>query len=93
MRQSPDIPTLVDDIGGWLTATLDRERAWNAGSVVVDVEEVVAAVRVFRAPLVLVTSEVGLSLVPTTASAAASWTSWVRSTSGWPRCATGWCCW
>ncbi|BCO35573.1 adenosylcobinamide kinase [Mycobacterium heckeshornense] len=68
LRQSPDIPTLVDDIGGWLTATLDRERAWNTGSVVVDVEEVVAAVRAFRAPLVLVSSEVGLSLVPTTAS-------------------------
>jgi adenosylcobinamide kinase/adenosylcobinamide-phosphate guanylyltransferase len=68
LRQSTDIPTLVDDIGGWLTVTLDREHAWDAGSVAVDVEELVAAVRAFRAPLVLVSSEVGLSLVPTTAS-------------------------
>lgn len=68
LRQSPDTPTLVDDVGGWLTATLDREHAWDAGSVAVDVEGVIAAVRAFRGPLVLVSPEVGLTVVPATAS-------------------------
>ncbi|BBY09121.1 bifunctional adenosylcobinamide kinase/adenosylcobinamide-phosphate guanylyltransferase [Mycobacterium noviomagense] len=68
LRQSPNTPTLVDDIGGWLAATLDREQAWDAGSVAVDVEEVIAAVRAFHGPLVLVSPEVGLTVVPATAS-------------------------
>jgi adenosylcobinamide kinase/adenosylcobinamide-phosphate guanylyltransferase len=68
LRRSPRTPTLVDDIGAWLAAALDRHRAWDAGSVAVDVEELVAAVRAFCAPLVLVSPEVGLSVVPATAS-------------------------
>ncbi|MDI3313754.1 MAG: bifunctional adenosylcobinamide kinase/adenosylcobinamide-phosphate guanylyltransferase [Mycobacterium sp.] len=68
LRHSPRIPTLVDDVGTWLTAALDRHHAWDAGSVVVDIEELVAAVREFQAPLVLVSPEVGLSVVPGTAS-------------------------
>ncbi|MBS4730237.1 bifunctional adenosylcobinamide kinase/adenosylcobinamide-phosphate guanylyltransferase [Mycobacterium sp. SM1] len=68
LRRSPRTPTLVDDIGAWLTAALDRHRAWDAGSVAVDVEELIAAVREFRAPLMLVSPEVGLSVVPGTVS-------------------------
>ena len=33
LRQSPDTPTLVDDLGAWLTGTLDRHQAWENGSV------------------------------------------------------------
>jgi adenosylcobinamide kinase/adenosylcobinamide-phosphate guanylyltransferase len=68
LRQSPDTPTLIDDIGAWLTASLDSHHAWDVGSVAVDVEELVAAVRAFRAPLMLVSPEVGLTVVPATAS-------------------------
>lgn len=32
LRQSPGSPTLVDDLGGWLTGTLDRNNAWDGGS-------------------------------------------------------------
>ena len=84
LRQSPDTPTLVDDIGGWLTATLDRRQAWEGGSVAADVDDMLAAVAEFSSPLVLVSPEVGLTVVPATESAAGSPTSWARSTSDWP---------
>jgi adenosylcobinamide kinase / adenosylcobinamide-phosphate guanylyltransferase len=68
LRQSPQIPTLVDDVGGWLTATLDRRGAWDDdGSVSADVDELLNAVTAFRAPLMLVSPEVGLTVVPATA--------------------------
>jgi adenosylcobinamide kinase / adenosylcobinamide-phosphate guanylyltransferase len=63
-------PTLVDDIGGWLTAVLDRNDAWsgdNDVSVAIDCEELYAAVNAFAAALVLVSPEAGLSVVPATA--------------------------
>jgi adenosylcobinamide kinase / adenosylcobinamide-phosphate guanylyltransferase len=68
LRQSPDTPTLVDDIGGWLTAVIDRHHAWKGGSVLVDVDDMLAAVAEFCSPLVLVSPEVGLTVVPTTES-------------------------
>ncbi|RWA19574.1 hypothetical protein MBRU_16585 [Mycolicibacterium brumae DSM 44177] len=60
------VPTLVDDVGGWLTAAYDG-RGW-AGDVSPDIESLVAAVDRYPAPLVLVSPEVGLTLVPATAS-------------------------
>ncbi len=68
LRQSSDIPTLVDDLGGWLTCTLDRNNAWDDGSVAGPVDDMLAAVGDFAAPLVLVSPEVGLTVVPATAS-------------------------
>ncbi len=68
LRRSPDIPTLIDDVGGWLTAMLDRCGGWQSGSVSVDVDELVDAVAAFDAPLILVSAEVGLTVVPATAS-------------------------
>ena len=68
LRQFPDTPTLVDDIGGWLTATLDHRRAWEGGSVSVDVDDLLAAVDEFCSPLVLVSPEVGLTVLPATES-------------------------
>ena len=69
LRRSPGTPTLVDDVGGWLTAAMDRRQVWERGSVSVDVDELVAAVAEFGSPLVLVSPEVGLTVVPATESA------------------------
>lgn len=68
LRQSPDTPTLVDDLGGWLTGTLDRHRAWENGSIAAAVDEMLDAVRAFESTLVLVSPEVGLAVLPATAS-------------------------
>jgi adenosylcobinamide kinase / adenosylcobinamide-phosphate guanylyltransferase len=65
------VPTLVDDLGNWLTTALDRHRAWsggNAAALALDIEELFAAVNAFGAPLMLVSPEVGLSVVPSTAA-------------------------
>ena len=67
LRSHPDTATLVDDIGGWLTAALDR-RGWDDGSVAADADELLTAVSEFRAPLVLVSPEVGLSVVAPSAA-------------------------
>ncbi len=68
LRCPPQLPTLVDDVGGWLTAMLDRRCGWQDGSVAVDADELVDAVAGFAAPLMLVSPEVGLTVVPATAS-------------------------
>lgn len=72
LRQSPGSPTLVDDLGGWLTGTLDRTNAWDDGSVAAPVgdaiEAMLAAVGAFGSTLVLVSPEVGLTVVPATAA-------------------------
>jgi adenosylcobinamide kinase/adenosylcobinamide-phosphate guanylyltransferase len=60
--------TLVDDIGGWLVAAMDRCEAWNGGSVAREVDQLASAVAAFDAPLALVSPEVGLTVVPATAS-------------------------
>ncbi|KHO19013.1 bifunctional adenosylcobinamide kinase/adenosylcobinamide-phosphate guanylyltransferase [Mycolicibacterium setense] len=62
----PATATLVDDIGGWLTATMDRLDAWTGASVSPAVDALVRAVDAFTAPLVLVSPEVGLTVVPAT---------------------------
>ncbi len=68
LRQSPDTPTLVDDLGAWLTGTLDRNNAWDDGSLAAPVDDMLAAVSAFDSTLVLVSPEVGLTVVPATAS-------------------------
>ena len=68
LRQSPDTPTLVDDLGAWLTSTLDRHQAWENGSVAAPVADMIAAVSAFGSTLVLVSPEVGLTVVPATAA-------------------------
>jgi adenosylcobinamide kinase/adenosylcobinamide-phosphate guanylyltransferase len=67
LRDDPATATLVDDVGGWLTAALDR-RGWDGGSVTDDVDDLVTAVDGFTAPLTLVSPEVGLTVVAATAS-------------------------
>jgi adenosylcobinamide kinase / adenosylcobinamide-phosphate guanylyltransferase len=68
LRQSPT-PTLVDDLGIWLTGTLDRHHGWGEnGSVAAPVADMIAAVSAFGSTLVLVSPEVGLTVLPATAS-------------------------
>lgn len=67
LRADTHTATLVDDIGGWLTATMDRLDAWTGGSVRDDVDELCAAVTGFGGKLTLVSPEVGLTVVPATA--------------------------
>ncbi|HTI78590.1 MAG TPA: bifunctional adenosylcobinamide kinase/adenosylcobinamide-phosphate guanylyltransferase [Mycobacterium sp.] len=68
LRSDAATPTLVDDIGGWLTAAMDRRDAWTAGSVAADVAELIDAVGAFPSALALVSPEVGLTVVPPTAA-------------------------
>lgn len=68
LRRSPGTPTLVDDLGTWLTGALDRANAWDGGSVAAPVDDMLAAVGGFPSPLVLVSPEVGLTVVPATAA-------------------------
>ena len=69
LRRSPDTAILVDDVGSWLTATLDRRQAWDGGSVAADLDDLTAAIAEFSSPLVLVSPEVGLTAVAATTSA------------------------
>jgi len=67
----PDEVLLVDDLGGWLTALLDTTAGWAtpgaAESLAAPAEALAAAVRdCAAARLVLVSPEVGLSVVPAT---------------------------
>jgi adenosylcobinamide kinase / adenosylcobinamide-phosphate guanylyltransferase len=68
LRADSGTATLVDDIGGWLVAAMDRRDAWTGGSLTGDVDDLVEAVQAFRGPLTLVSPEVGLAVVPATAS-------------------------
>ena len=72
LRQLPETPLLVDDLGSWLTATLDRNNAWDQdttpGAVTGAIDDLLAAFRAFGSTLVLVSPEVGLTVVPPTAS-------------------------
>lgn len=61
-------PALIDDIGGWLTAAMDRAGAWSGGSVRTIVDDLIAAVAGYESTLVLVSPEVGLTVVPETAA-------------------------
>lgn len=67
LRLDPETPTIVDDVAGWLTAVLDR-RGWDSGPLSDDVGGLVEAVEQTSADLVLVSPEVGLSVVPATES-------------------------
>lgn len=67
LREAPGVATLVDDLGGWLTAALDR-RGWDSVPIDAEVDDLLAAVSAFSSPLVLVSPEVGLSVVPASES-------------------------
>jgi nicotinate-nucleotide--dimethylbenzimidazole phosphoribosyltransferase len=62
--------TLVDDLGTWLTARIDARAAWESprGTVGPDIDALVAAVTGYADRLLIVSPEVGLGVVPATAS-------------------------
>jgi adenosylcobinamide kinase / adenosylcobinamide-phosphate guanylyltransferase len=66
LRSDTATPTLVDDLGGWLTAAMDRRGAWTGVSVCADADDLLDAVAAFGGPLALVSPEVGLTVVPHT---------------------------
>src|SRR5258705_531502 len=71
LRSKIATPTLVDDIGGWLTAMMDRRGAWAmgaAGSVTAHADDLIDAVGALPSPLAPVSPGGGLTLVPHTAS-------------------------
>ncbi len=63
-------PVLVDCLGTWLTATIDAEQAWDQpvervhSLIDEQLERVAAALAAATGPVVLVTNEVGLGVVP-----------------------------
>ena len=63
-------PMLVDDVATWLTGVLDDTGAWDGPDVPADVgrrtADLVDAVAGCRGPVVLVSAEVGLGVVPAT---------------------------
>jgi len=71
LRVNSATASLIDDIGGWLTHLLDS-RAWTGSgdgrSVNADVDELLDSVQDFGSHLVVVSPEVGLTVVPATAS-------------------------
>ncbi|TWS19639.1 nicotinate-nucleotide--dimethylbenzimidazole phosphoribosyltransferase [Tsukamurella asaccharolytica] len=60
------VPTLIDDLGGWLAARLDAVGWETPENVSADLDGLVAAVAAFPGELVIVSPEVGLSVVPPT---------------------------
>ena len=70
LRSAPADTTLIDDLGTWLTARLDATGAWEDESVDLsaDVDDLCAAIAGFTGDLVIVSPEVGLAVVPATAS-------------------------
>ena len=68
---SPESALLIDCIGLWLTARLDAADAWGRESdatmrerILHDIDALVAAVQECKSPVVIVTNEVGMDLVP-----------------------------
>ncbi|MGQ0573167.1 MAG: bifunctional adenosylcobinamide kinase/adenosylcobinamide-phosphate guanylyltransferase [Pseudonocardia sp.] len=67
---TPGPPLLVDDLATWLTGVLDDAGAWTGPAVPavvgMRVDDLVGAVAACPAPVVLVSAEVGLGVVPST---------------------------
>ncbi len=59
-------PTLIDDLGGWLAARLDAAGWQTPENVQPDLDGLVAVAAAYAGELVIVSPEVGLSIVPET---------------------------
>ena len=69
--RAAETPVLLDCLGTWLTARMDRHRVWDGGSldgVHADIDALVDAWRHCRTRGVAVSNEVGSGVVPATAS-------------------------
>ena len=62
LRDDCGAPTLIDDVGGWLTAAMQNDFVGH------NIDELLSAITGFGSPLVIVSPEVGLSVVPATES-------------------------
>lgn len=70
LRAVPTEATLIDDLGTWLTARLDATGAWDDSTVdpAAEVADLCAAIADYTGDLVIVSPEVGLTVIPATAS-------------------------
>ncbi|MET3859621.1 nicotinate-nucleotide--dimethylbenzimidazole phosphoribosyltransferase [Dietzia sp. 2505] len=70
LADHPADTVLVDDLGGWLTRRMDATLGWADGGAAVsgEVDTLVSAITAHPGPLVLVSPEVGLGVVPDTHS-------------------------
>ncbi|MBB4136946.1 nicotinate-nucleotide--dimethylbenzimidazole phosphoribosyltransferase [Gordonia humi] len=70
LRADPTATVLLDDLGTWITGVLDATGAWTdpAVSIADRVDDLCAAVADHVGPLVIVSPEVGLSVVAETAA-------------------------
>ena len=69
--RAADGPLLIDCLGTWLTAELDRHGVWDGAPVEpveADVADLLRAWRAVAVPVVAVSNEVGSGVVPATAS-------------------------
>ncbi|MBU9762921.1 MBL fold metallo-hydrolase [Mycobacterium sp. TNTM28] len=69
--RTAEVPVLLDCLGTWLAARMDRHRCWDGGpqaAVDEDIDELVAAWRQCAVPAVAVSNEVGSGVVPDTFS-------------------------
>ncbi|GAA4237486.1 adenosylcobinamide kinase/adenosylcobinamide-phosphate guanylyltransferase [Streptosporangium album] len=71
LLRTAEVPMLIDGLGTWITAVFDACDAWGGGggeAVTARCDELVAAWRQTRVPVVAVSDEVGLGVVPATSS-------------------------
>ena len=70
LSENPASTVLVDDLGGWLTRRMDATLGWadRGAAVAGEVDRLVEAVAAHPGPVVLVSPEVGLGVVPDTVS-------------------------
>ncbi len=67
LRAAPAIPALVDDLGNWLAARIDAADGWTKPlDLSAEVDDVCAALTEMSADVVLISPEVGLSVVAPT---------------------------
>ncbi|ETD34744.1 nicotinate-nucleotide--dimethylbenzimidazole phosphoribosyltransferase [Williamsia sp. D3] len=68
LRSDPDVATLVDDLGGWVSRQIDDVGGWDDDNFDLSdkIAEFVSAVAEFTGDLVIISPEVGLSLVAPT---------------------------
>ncbi|WP_030171522.1 MULTISPECIES: nicotinate-nucleotide--dimethylbenzimidazole phosphoribosyltransferase [Actinomycetes] len=68
LRSDPDVATLVDDLGGWISRQIDDVGGWDDDNFDLSdkIAEFVSAVADFTGDLVIISPEVGLSLVAPT---------------------------
>lgn len=67
LSTTPDVATLVDDLGNWLAADIDATNGWESPIDRSDrTEQLCAAISAVTADLVIISPEVGLAPVPST---------------------------